>query len=123
MYDSILSYVEKKSVTSHLEQSESSNQHRDITDRFEWKREECLYLCEYVENPGAINVWLARYHGSTPLEKEDVIFMIVKTSSLRNKSDEEAGGKPGPEIGVTCSRRFSTHPSVSTVSAPFIPYY
>lgn len=48
-------------------------------------------MCEYVENPGAINVSFARYRRSTPLEKEDVIFMIVKTSSLRNKSDEEAG--------------------------------
>lgn len=31
--------------------------------------------------------------GSTPLEREDVIFMIVKMSSLRNKSDEEVGVK------------------------------
>lgn len=53
-------------------------------------REKNIYMCDYVENLGVINVcWFARYGSSTPLEKKDVIFMIVKTSSLRNKSDEE----------------------------------
>lgn len=100
MYGSVLFYVQKRKKKRCFPSGAVGA--FKPTQRWSWsvwiggrERRVYLYLCEYVENPGAINVWLARYRGSTPLEKEDVIFMIVKTSSLRNKSDEEAGVNPG----------------------------
>lgn len=101
MYDSVLFYVQRRKKetllpiwSSRCLQTNTTARPIGLNEEGERERSVYLYLCEYVENPGAINVWLARYHGSTPLEKEDVIFMIVKTSSLRNKSDEEAGVSP-----------------------------
>jgi len=42
-----------------------------------------------MENPEAINVWFVCTIPQINFEKENV-FMIVKTSFLRNKSDKEA---------------------------------
>lgn len=73
-------------------------------------------MWEYVENPGAINVWLARYRGSTPLEKEDVIFMIVKMSSLRN-SDVKVRVSLDQKLEWEMGLIVFTHPSVTTMCA------
>ena len=80
-------------------------------------REKNIYMCGlYVKNSGAVNVWSARYYSSTPLEKKDVIFMIVKTSSLRNKSDEETRvSLDHREIVEWCGSRrarFTHHPFI-----------
>lgn len=93
MSDSTASCIKKKkNVAFHMWSNRCLITNTDISPNSTNGRKKNVYI--YV------NTWKIRelltfdLHDtvdSTLLEKDDVIFMIVKTSSLRNKSDEEAG--------------------------------
>lgn len=48
----------KKNVAFHMWSNRCLKTNTDIhiTERYEWEKEKCLYMCEYMENSGAINV-------------------------------------------------------------------